>query len=123
MKTRHGALKLIIKRNMGIIGAGRLNELIEIWYLDVKTSEFGDTTESWKFSSNARAMVDHTAGSLNIENFEIFNAYNKSFTVRFHTDVHDTDRIKYNGKFYRIITIDIDRPKQIKIIQTELINE
>lgn len=108
---------------MGIIGAGRLNETIEIWFLDVQTTEYGDTHEEYKFASNARAYVDHAAGSLNIENFEIFNAYHKSFTVRFHTDVHDTDRIKYNGKFYRIITIDIDRPKQIKIIQTELINE
>lgn len=108
---------------MSVISSGRLSEVIEIWYQDVYTSEYGDSDIRFQFSSNARALVDHTAGSLNIENFEIFNAYNKSFTVRIHTDVHDTDRIKYNGKFYRIITIDIDRPKQIKIIQTELINE
>ena len=75
MKTRHGALKLIIKRNMGIIGAGRLNELIEIWYLDVKTTEYGDTHEEYKFASNARALVDHTAGSLSVENLELFNNY------------------------------------------------
>ena len=108
---------------MSVISSGRLSEVIEIWYQDVYTSEYGDSDIRFRFSSNARAMVDHNTGSLNIENFEIFNAYHKSFTVRFHTDVHDTDRIKYNGKFYRIITIDIDRPKQIKIIQTELINE
>jgi len=108
---------------MGLIASGRLNETIEIWYLDIKTSDYGDTTEEWKFSANARAMVDHTAGSLNIENFEVFNAYHKSFTVRIHTDVRDTDRIKYNGNFYRIITIDIDRPKQTKTIVTELIKE
>lgn len=108
---------------MGIIGAGRLNELIEIWFLDVQTTEYGDTREEYKFAANARALVDHAGGSLSVENLELFNNYQKNFTVRFHTDVHDTDRIKYNGKFYRIITIDIDRPKQIKIIQTELINE
>lgn len=108
---------------MGIIGAGRLNELIEIWFLDVQTTEYGDTHEEYKFASNARAYVDHAGGSLSVENLELFNNYQKNFTVRIHTDVHDTDRIKYNGKFYRIITIDIDRPKQIKIIQTELINE
>ena len=108
---------------MGIIASGRLNELIEIWIQDVYTSEYGDSDIRFRFSSNARAMVDHNAGSLNIENFEIFNAYNKSFTVRIHTDVRDTDRIKYNGKFYRIITIDIDRPKQTKTIVTELIKE
>jgi len=108
---------------MSVISSGRLSEVIEIWIQDVYTSEYGDSDIRFKFAANARAMVDHTAGSLNIENFEIFNAYHKSFTVRIHTDVRDTDRIKYNGNFYRIITIDIDRPKQIKIIQTELINE
>lgn len=108
---------------MGVIGAGRLQEQIEIWAQDIYTSEYGDTTEEYKFMQNVRAMVDHTAGSLNIENFEIFNAYHKSFTVRIHTDVRDTDRIKYNGNFYRIITIDIDRPKQTKTIVTELIKE
>ena len=108
---------------MSVISSGRLSEVIEIWIQDIYTSEYGDTDIRYKFAANARAMVEHTAGSLNIENFEIFNAYNKSFTVRIHTDVHDTDRIKYNGKFYRIITIDIDRPKQTKTIVTELIKE
>ena len=75
MKTRHGALKLIIKRNMGIIGAGRLNELIEIWFLDVQTTEYGDTHEEYKFASNTRAYVDHTRGSLSVENLELFNSY------------------------------------------------
>lgn len=108
---------------MSVISSGRLSEVIEIWIQDIYTSEYGDTDIRYKFAANARAMVEHTAGSLNIENFEIFNAYNKSFTVRIHTNVHDTDRIKYNGKFYRIITIDIDRPKQTKTIVTELIKE
>ena len=108
---------------MGIIGAARLNELVEIWFLDVKTSEFGDTREEYKFASNARALVDHAGGSLSVENLELFNNYQKNFTVRIHTDVRDTDRIKYNGRFYRIITIDIDRPKQTKTIVTELIKE
>ena len=75
MKTRHGALKLIIKRNMGIIGAGRLNELIEIWIQDVYTSEYGDSDIRFKFAANARALVDHTAGSLSVENLELFNNY------------------------------------------------
>lgn len=60
---------------MGIIGAGRLNETIEIWYLDIKTSDYGDTTEEWKFAANARAYVDHAGGSLSVENLELFNNY------------------------------------------------
>lgn len=53
---------------MGLIASGRLNELIEIWFLDVQTTEYGDTHEEYKFASNARAYVDHAAGSLSVEN-------------------------------------------------------
>lgn len=108
---------------MGIIGAGRLNERIEIWYLDIQTSDFGDTTERYCFACNARANVDHAGGTLSVENHELWNSYLKNFTVRMHVNVRDTDRIKYGGRFYRILNIDIDRPKQVKVIQTELINE
>lgn len=78
MKTRHGALKHTkIKKykQMGLISSGRLKELIEIWFLDVQTTEYGDTHEEYKFASNARALVDHTAGSLSVENLELFNNY------------------------------------------------
>lgn len=108
---------------MAIIGAGRLNEHIEIWCLDIHTTEYGDTHEEWKFICNARAMVDHTGGNLSVENNELWNSYTKDFTVRIHTNVQDSDRIKYNDHWYRIITIDIDRGRQTKIIRTELVNE
>lgn len=108
---------------MAIIGAGRLNEHIEIWCLDIQTTEYGDTKEEWKFICNARAMVDHTGGNLSVENHELWNSYTKDFTVRIHTNVQDSDRIKYNDHWYRIITIDIDRGRQTKIIRTELVNE
>jgi SPP1 family predicted phage head-tail adaptor len=108
---------------MAIIGAGRLNEHIEIWCLDIQTTEYGDTHEEWKFICNARAMVDHTGGNLSVENHELWNSYTKDFTVRIHTNVQDSDRIKYNDHWYRIITIDIDRGRQTKIIRTELVNE
>ena len=108
---------------MAGIGAGRLKEIIEIWYFDVQTTEYGDTHEEYKFSCNTRAMVDHTGGNLSVENHELWNSYTKNFTVRIHTDVRDTDRIKYNGRWYRIMTIDIDTSRQTKTIVTELINE
>ena len=108
---------------MSIIGAGRLSEVIEIWMQDVFTSEYGDSDIRYKFAANARAMVDHTGGNLSVENNELWNSYTKDFTVRIHTNVQDSDRIKYNDHWYRIITIDIDRSRQTKIIRTELVNE
>ena len=108
---------------MAGIGAGRLNERIEIWNLDVSTNDYGEIKEDWIYKDSARTLVDHTGGGLNIENFEIFNAYHKNFTVRNSVNINDTDRVKYNGRFYRILYIDIDRPKMTKTINTELINE
>jgi head-tail adaptor len=108
---------------MAGISAGRLNERIEIWNLDVSTNDYGEIKEDWIYKDSARTLVDHTGGNLTVENHELFNAYNKNFTVRNSVKVNDTDRIKYNDKFYRILYIDIDRPKMTKTINTELINE
>ena len=60
---------------MGLIASGRLNEIIEIWFLDVQTTEYGDTREEYKFACNARAYVDHAGGTLSVENLELFNNY------------------------------------------------
>lgn len=60
---------------MSVIASGRLNEIIEIWIQDVYTSEYGDTDIRYKFAANARALVDHTTGSLSVENLELFNNY------------------------------------------------
>lgn len=108
---------------MAGIGSGRLNERIEIWQLDVYTSDYGDTTQEWKFVQNARAFINHSGGGREVVNDEILNTYTKEFTVRQSVDVKDTDRIKWNNRFYQVTYIEPDRSRMTKIISTKLVNE
>ena len=103
--------------------AGILNEVIAIYRQVEQQSEYGDISTSYQEISKTRAKVNHSLGSREIQNDEIFYDYSKTFQVRFYVDVMDTDRIKYGGKFYRVISIEPDAHQQQKTILTELVNE
>ena len=62
-------------------------------------------------------------GTREIQNNEIFYDYSKTFIVRMYVDVLDTDRIKYDDKYYRVISIEPDLHLQQKTILAELVNE
>lgn len=108
---------------MGGIASGRLLERIMIYSLSLAESEYGDTVEEWTLSAKAKAYVEHTAGMRDLQNNEIFYAYNKRFTVRQYIPIKDTDRILYEGKFWRVLSIEHDKRRMSKIIMTELVNE
>lgn len=108
---------------MSIISAGRLNQRIQIWHLEYHESDYGDTTYNYVMGQDCRAMIDHVSGSREVVNDEIFNTFSKTFTVRMNIDVRDTDRIKWNDKFYQVTYIEPDRSRMIKTVQTELVNQ
>ena len=49
--------------------------------------------------------------------------YRKIFEVHQYVDVKETDIIHWDGKKYRILSIDLDRNQMKKVIMTELIDE
>ena len=67
--------------------------------------------------------MNHTLGTREIQNNEIFYDYSKTFVVRMYVDVLDTDRIKYGDKYYRVISIEPDAHQMQKTILAELVNE
>lgn len=103
--------------------AGLLNEVISIFRQIEQQSDYGDISTSYQQVYTTRAQVEHSLGSRTIQNEEIFYDYSKKFTIRYYVDVMDTDRIFYNGKYYRVISIEPDTHKQQKTILTELVNE
>ncbi len=67
-------------------------------------------------------MVVNSGNRIN-QNSEIINTYNVSFLIRLYHNVDESDRIIYDNKKYRIISIYKDLAKQSKTIIGELINE
>lgn len=104
--------------------AGLLNEVITILTPTSNVNEFGEKVQTYSIRFTTRARVEHDSGTRSNENNEIFYSYQKSFTVRSYVPVNEFDLIQYNGKKYRITSID-DRIKthNDKLIITELIND
>ena len=101
--------------------AGMLNEIVAIFRQMEVQSDFGDISTSYQFMNFTRASVEHSLGKRKIQNEEIFYDYSKIFTIWKYVDVQETDRIKYRGKFYRVVSIEPQRQHQL--ILTELVND
>lgn len=103
--------------------AGSLKERIEIYKTTLTKNEVGEEQNDWVLKTETRSKVTNNSGSRNEENNEIVYNYIKTFEVRSYVDISEFDRIKWDGKFYRILNIDINKEYQKQIIQTELIND
>lgn len=103
--------------------AGRLNEIIEIWRPTTTTNEFGEKEKTNSLIVTTRANVQNLNGSKLIENNEIVVVYNKVFTIRYYHNLTETDIIKWQGKNYKINTIEKRREYNDILINAEVINE
>lgn len=104
--------------------AGLLNEMIEIFRPTSEVNEYGEKIQTYGLIYSTRARVEHNGGNRTNTNNEIFHDYQKAFTVRNYVPIQETDLIEYNGKRYRVLTIE-DRKHDFndKVVITELINE
>ncbi len=103
--------------------AGLLNEIIEIYKVVWEKDKYGSQVETLELVTTTRARVVYNNGSRNIENSEIVHNYNKTFIVRYYVPINDYDKILWQGKYYRVLSIDSSREYQEKTINTELIND
>lgn len=103
--------------------AGLLKEKITILSTNNTTSEFGENTTSWVAKYSTRANVKVNSQDRSTVNNEVFFSTTVEFKVRFYVPVDQWNRIQWNEKQYRILSIIPNKDAQeIKII-TELINE
>lgn len=103
--------------------AGLLNEIIEIHKPTVVINSVGEQTTTYTLSSTIRARVINNSNNRNVENSEVVYPHNKELQVRIYQDIDDFDRIKFRGKFYRILSLEPDRTMQSLNISIEEINE
>lgn len=104
--------------------AGLLNSVISVEKPEVVTDEFGANTLNWvQHIPKTRAKVTYNSGSRANTNNEIIFAYEVVFTVRIYHQIDERMRIRWEGKKYRILSIEEDRTLQQLTIKTELIND
>lgn len=103
--------------------AGFLNNIIEFEKRIVTSNVYNEQYVDYVKCSACRAQVIYNNGNRAIENNEMVVNYSPTFVIRQYHDINETMRIKFNGKYYRIISIVPNNKLQNKTILTELINE
>ena len=103
--------------------AGRYNELVDILKEEVVIDEFNARNFQYKPFYSTRAAVEYTSGGKTEENNEIVYAYTKRFTLRSYVPITETCMIDWNGKRYRVLSIDKRREWNDQVVMTELVNE
>lgn len=101
------------------------DDIITIQKLNIIKNKFGEVEgEEWIDKlPNIRSQVTYQNGNRVDENNELFFAYQVTFTVRIYHKIDELDRIVWNNKNYRILSIEPDKKIQRQIIRCELINE
>lgn len=103
--------------------AGLLREPITVQEPVTIKDNYGANTTDWKDVISTRAQVTYNNGNRQNQNNEIVHTYTITFTIRLYHRVDELMRIIWNGKKYRILSINKELYKQSVTITTELINE
>lgn len=102
---------------------GLLKDKIDIYRPISNQNEFGEMVQEYRPWYCTRARAVSNGGSRTLLNNELFYQNRMIFEVHQYVDVKETDLIHWNGKKYRILSIDLDRSQMKKVIMTELIDE
>lgn len=103
--------------------AGALNENITILRAEKVRDDYGIDKEEWQLFCQTKAAVKYLSGSRTQDVQELFFDERVEFTIRYYHTVQPTDRIKYYGQTYRIISINPDKRANSQTIVTEIVNE
>lgn len=103
--------------------AGLLNQIIEIYEVKWVKDDYGNQVEKLELRTTTRANLLPYHGSRTTENDEIVHNYSKTFKVRYYVPCEDYDKILFENKWYRVLSIESSREYQEKIINTEIIND
>jgi hypothetical protein len=109
------------------MNAGQLrNYLIDIYSLSTVREPFGSEQEVYTpLCENVRCHVADFQESRRSEGEEIEYGISRTFTVRRHYKnlIDEHSRIKYDGKFYRMDSIDVSRDTNSIVIRASKVNE
>nr|WP_302830099.1 phage head closure protein [uncultured Bacteroides sp.] len=103
--------------------AGLLRDIVRFQEAQTQRDELGGLSDEWIDVFSKRAEVKFASGSRKMVNGEIFNPLAITCKIRFCRDVHEKMILMYEGRKYKIISINRDRVLQTTVIQAELINE
>ena len=103
--------------------AGLLVEHITFYRLEKVKTETGSEENTYVVDHRCRARMTYSGGDRTNENGDIFYSHRVNFEIRQGYDFDELFRIEWDGRMYRILSIEKDRHNMSVFISTELIND
>lgn len=105
------------------MNAALLKFVIDIYQLDTEKTEYGTIKTSYSKKYHTRAYVQFNSENQVVSEGEVWFPVNRTFIVRAYVPVIETDIIEFEGKRYRILSINENKFYNDKAIITTLIND
>lgn len=100
--------------------AGQLTETVELWRKVVTTSAYNEQVESYERLQYMRADVVPHQGGMGVGGGIEHSTQPIDFRVRIYNYVKYTDRIKWRGDTYEVVSVVRDRKNSMLIVSAEL---
>lgn len=99
-----------------------LKQPIDIFELITVKTEYGTIQTSYQFKYHTRAYVRFNSENMTVSEGEIFFPVNRTFIVRSYIPVVETDQVEFEGKRYKILSINKNKYYNNIEINAVLIN-
>lgn len=105
------------------MNAALLKDKIGIFELVTHKTEYGTIQTSYEQKYSTRAFVKFNSETMTVSEGEIYFPITRTFIVRAHVPVIETDRIKWDDKWWRITSINRNKYYNDIEINTTIVNE
>lgn len=99
-----------------------LKQSIDIYELTTNKTAYGTIQTSYELKYSTRAYVRFNSENMTVSEGEVFFPVNRTFIVRSYVPVVETDQIEFEGKRYKILSINKNKYYNDTEIQTVLLN-
>lgn len=105
------------------MNAALLRNPIDIYQLQNTTTQYGTINPTYTLKYSTRAHIKFNSESQVVSEGEILFPVLRTFVVRAYVPVIETDRIKYDNKWWKITSINKNEYYNDIEIQTTLVNQ
>lgn len=98
-------------------------EIIELYSPVVTENALGEYETSWKCEGTTRAGLLNQMMNRTFDVERVGYDLSKTFVIRRYVKIEENWRIKWNGKLYYIISIDINKYFNDKTILVDIVEE
>ena len=95
--------------------------MINVERLNVVKDSYGSITSNYVLYLTLKASIKYLSGNKVIDNQEIFNTNTLQIST-YYRDINESDRILYNNKYYKILSIQEIGYKEGLLLTVEKIN-